>query len=503
MKLSQNLLAGLISAVWTMIVGFVVVPYYLHYLGIEAYGLIGFFTTIQSLLNFLDLGLAPTVSREVARFASRGNINRSGRLLYTLAIIYWMVAVIILLGFYLLAPLISEHWLRSNEISSETLESAVFLIGFVIACRWPHGLYRGALLGAERMALVSIVNLTVITAGSIGAVLIIAFVSPSIQAFFLWQAAMGLLLTMVMRFLAWRVVGVAAEVRFDISELKRIWRFTAGAASIAVAGLILSQLDKLLLSKLVDLDELGVYMLAVLLAGVVSALVVPVFNVVYPRLSALVARDQTDGIILLYRSGSRALAIMIFPIAMIIGGEAQTLVHLWTGDSDVAIAAAPVVLLLASGSAIHGVMHFPYALQLAHGRTWIALTISLILILVSVPLLILLTRTYGILGGALAWLMQQIGYLALGTWLTHRYMLKDLGAKWLFHDIGIPAAITLLVGFASHYSLSTLTKNPYLTLMLAGFSAGIAMLLSLAASPHLVTQILASVRQTDAADIET
>ena len=486
-----------------MIVGFVVVPYYLHYLGIEAYGLIGFFTTIQSLLNFLDLGLAPTVSREVARFASRGNISRSGRLLYTLARIYWMVAVIILLGFYLLAPLISEHWLRSNEISSETLESAVFLIGFVIACRWPHGLYRGALLGAERMALVSIVNLTVITAGSIGAVLIIAFVSPSIQAFFLWQAAMGLLLTMVMRFLAWRVVGVAAEVRFDISELKRIWRFTAGAASIAVAGLILSQLDKLLLSKLVDLDELGVYMLAVLLAGVVSALVVPVFNVVYPRLSALVARDQTNGIILLYRSGSRALAIMIFPIAMIIGGEAQTLVYLWTGDSDVAIAAAPVVLLLASGSAIHGVMHFPYALQLAHGRTWIALTISLILILVSVPLLILLTRTYGILGGALAWLLQQIGYLALGTWLTHRYMLKDLGAKWLVHDIGIPAAITLLVGFASHYSLSALTTNPYLTLMLTGFSAGIAMLLSLAASPHLVTQILASVRQTDAADIET
>ena len=101
-----------------MIIGFVVVPYYLRYLGIEAYGLIGFFTTIQSLLNFLDLGLAPTISREVARFASRGKISESGKLLYTLATIYWVVALVILLGFYLLAPLISEYWLRSQEMAS-------------------------------------------------------------------------------------------------------------------------------------------------------------------------------------------------------------------------------------------------------------------------------------------------------------------------------------------------------------------------------------------------
>jgi O-antigen/teichoic acid export membrane protein len=149
------------------------------------------------------------------------------------------------------------------------------------------------------------------------------------------------------------------------------------------------------------------------------------------------------------------------------------------------------------------VMHFPYALQLAHGRTWIALTISVILILFSVPLIIFLTGAYGILGGALAWLLQQIGYLLLGTWLTHRYMLRNLGVKWLSQDIGIPAGITLVIGFANHYFLSDLTTNPYLTLLLAVFSAGIVVLLSLVASPQLVTQVLASLRQTEKADIET
>ncbi len=231
--------------------------------------------------------------------------------------------------------------------------------------------------------------------------------------------------------------------------------------------------------------------------------VAPVVNVVYPRLSVLVARNDTDSVVRLYRSGTRLFAIILFPIAMILGAGAQALVYLWTGDSEVAVRAAPIILLLSSGSAIHGVMHFPYALQLAHGRTLIALTISTILIIVSVPLIIFLTKKYGILGGALAWLIQQGGYLLLGTWLTHRYILKKQGLKWLFQDVGIPAAITLFVGIASQYYLSNLTTNLNWTLFWTVLSAGIAVLLSLGASPKLVSLILMNVRRTDSTIGET
>ena len=63
MRLRENLLAGFASAIWSALLGLAVVPFYLEYLGIEAYGLIGFSVTMQALLQLLDMGLASTINR--------------------------------------------------------------------------------------------------------------------------------------------------------------------------------------------------------------------------------------------------------------------------------------------------------------------------------------------------------------------------------------------------------------------------------------------------------
>ena len=48
--------------------GFIFIPIYISYLGIESYGLIGLFIILQGLLSLLDMGLSPTLNREMARF---------------------------------------------------------------------------------------------------------------------------------------------------------------------------------------------------------------------------------------------------------------------------------------------------------------------------------------------------------------------------------------------------------------------------------------------------
>jgi len=55
MSLRRNVLAGLINSTWTVLLGLAVVPMYLKYLGIEAYGLIVFFMTLQALLQLKAL----------------------------------------------------------------------------------------------------------------------------------------------------------------------------------------------------------------------------------------------------------------------------------------------------------------------------------------------------------------------------------------------------------------------------------------------------------------
>jgi len=124
---------------------------------------------------------------------------------------------------------------------------------------------------------------------------------------------------------------------------------------------------------------------------------------------------------------------------------AEQVVATWTGDAVIAKAVAPVVTLLVTGSALHAMMFFPYALQLASGLPRLSLLINMVMIAVLVPLTIVLTLSHAELGAAWAWLMLHVFYLLFGTWVTHRTLLRGAGLGWLLGDVGLPLASTVAI----------------------------------------------------------
>jgi O-antigen/teichoic acid export membrane protein len=494
MKLVRNVGVGLANSVWTAALGLAVVPLYLKYLGIEAYGLIGFFATMQALFQILDLGMAPTINREMARSSTNGRSSEIGNLLHTLAVIYWVVAGIICIGMIAVAPIISLHWLKSNALGRETITRSVMLMGLVIACRWPTGLYIGALNGMQRVAVSSGINIAMVTLGTLGAVCVLAFVSPTVGAFFVWQAGVGVAYAIVLRWAAWRALGRASAVAFDVRALKSIWRFSATMMALVFSGLALSQLDKILLSKLLPLNAFGQYALAGVVASALSILITPFYSAIYPRFSAFVAEDQTSEVSRLYRVGGRLLATLLFPVAMVISIVGEDLVRLWTGNPILAERVAPLAALLAIGTALHGVMYIPYALQLAEGKTFIPLTISLVLLVIMVPVTICLTLLYGALGGALAWMILHAVYVLLGTWLMHRYMGKSRGLPWLAQEIGIPFVICCAIGLLASKTIHLTTLSVYGRLVLTFLWALVSVLITFVVSPEMRSTIFRAVR---------
>lgn len=451
MSMGRNLLAGLASSVWSALIGLAVVPFYLKYLGIEAYGLIGFFVTTQAVLSLLDMGMAPTINREVARCSASGDLKEAGKLLHTLAVVYWSMAAAIALLISALAPWIAGYWLQSKQLSPQTISHAVMLMGFVVACRWPIGLYQGAVIGAQRLTVSSGINMAMVTTGSLGAVAVLAFVSPTIEAFFIWQACVGLVYAFMMRTAAWRIIGKLNVIHFDIDTLKKVWRFSADMSAISLMGIIFTQLDKILLSKILGLEEFAKYMLATAVVSSLYILVAAMYNVIYPRFSALAVTGDIIQLIKSYRLSTRLLAILLFPISMMLIVFSYDLVRIWTGNPTLATSVAPIISILAIGSTLNGIMFIPHALQLAFGMTRLAIIINGTLMILIFPLIIFFTIKYNAIGGAIAWLILHILYVLLGTWLTHRHLLRGLGKKWIFNDIGIPFSLTLIAGITTAY----------------------------------------------------
>lgn len=445
MRLKRDISIGLVNSVWSAAVTLASVPVFVHYLGIEAYGIVGFFAAVQGLLQVLDMGLAPTMNREVARFSALGNIAGAANLLRSLASVYWGMACVIGLLIYWLAGPIAARWLQVKTLDSQTVEHGVILLGLVTACRWPIGLYQGVLLGALRVNVASVINMLMIALANGGAIIVLACVSATIEAFFLWQALVGILYAIAMRSAAWRVLAAPPGSRIEWSELKRVGPFALGMSGIAASGIVMTQMDKVILSRLLSLDDFGRYALAGVLASGLYLFVTPTFNIIFPRLSSLAAKSDESGMAELYRTGSQLLSAALFPMAATAAFYSYDLLSLWTRDAQLAAALAPITSLLLVGAVLNGVMHFPYALQLACGATRVPLTINAVLLLLMVPLTTLLAIEYGALGGAMAWAALNFVYLLLGTWLTHRSLLRGHGLSWLMFDIAIPAGIAVVV----------------------------------------------------------
>jgi O-antigen/teichoic acid export membrane protein len=445
MKLRFNLVAGIANSTWSALIRLAVIPLYVKYLGIESYGLIVFLTAMQGLLQIFDFGLALTLNREVARCLALGDFLKARQLLHSLAVIYWVLAGFIASLIVASAPLIASTWLGASTLPKGGVVTAVMLIGVVIGSSWPLGLYQGALIGAQRIVSLSCLNILMVTISSLGAVVVIARTSPTIQAFFAWQVAIGLLSVIVTRHAAWRVLGREGRGHFDLTALRSIWRFSAGVTGIAITAIVLMQTDKILLSRILSLVDFGRYTLAALAASALYVYLTPVFNVLYPRLSALVALGDLARVAAFYRSGTRLFLSIHFPIAIAGVTLSGDVLRMWTGDTVLSNAIAPTVSLLLVGTTLNGIMHFPYAIQLAYGNTRLPIAVNLTLIAIMFPMTIALAISYGGIGGAAAWAILNLIYVGLGSWLTHRTILPGLALGWLLGDVGIPLVISLSV----------------------------------------------------------
>ena len=486
MRFGRNLLASLTNSVWMALVGLAVVPLYLKYLGVEAYGLIGFFATTQALLSLLDLGFAAAINREVARCSASGKMCEARSLLHTLAIVYTGTALLIALLALTVAPYIANHWFQSSTMGAATLAQAIMLMGLVVSCRWPIGLYMGALMGMQRLVVSSTVNITMGTLGQFGAVVILANVSPTIEVFFLWQVAAALLHVTVIRWAAWKVMGRNGVEKFNFDGLKQIWRFSAGVSGVAVAAVFLTQLDKVLLIRMLSLEDFGRYALAGTVAAGLSVFVVPTFSTIYPRFSALVSAGGELELTTLYLQGTRLFCALVFPVALVMAIFSEDLVYVWTGNAPLAVSVAPIVALLVLGSAVNGLMHFPYALQLAYGMVRLSFILTSTLAVLLIPLIVWLSWSNGAEGGATAWLVMNGLYLLWGTWLTHRHLLKGQGAEWILNSVALPMGISVLVILVGRYGIDTWSDWDHSARLIASVMVGGASIaINLAMSPKI------------------
>ena len=476
-RIRHNIIANFAGKFWINILGILIVPFYIKYLGVEAYGLIGIFFSLRSLISLLDMGLSTTLSKELSRLAiTQNSENESRDLLRTLELLFFLIGIIIAIVISLLCDPIANNWINSTNIETGLIKKCILAMGLSIALSWPSSLYMGGMMGLQKQVSFNIIRSLFVGLQHFGALIILLFFSKSILIFFIWQSIVSALNTIVLHYALWKSLNKSSKKKqraeYNQSLLKKNFSFAAGITGISIETIILTQMDKVILTKMLPLESFGYYIIAFNIADKLNNLVTPITNSLFPRFTQAISSKNIKSLINLYHSGSQLITFVILPSALTLAFFSKEILTIWLSDLEVANNSYLLLSMLVIGTATSTLIALPYSIQLASGKTKLVFIANLIAISFLIPIMIFMTFQFQALGAAFSWFILNIGYLFFLVPKMHEILVKNGMQGWFLNNVSYPFFISVvIISMIKMISIIINIKNLSILFILLSFSA--------------------------------
>jgi O-antigen/teichoic acid export membrane protein len=467
--LKNNIIANFIGTGYSMLLQFLMLPVTLHYLGPQAYGLVGIYATILAILVVLDFGLSPALGRELARLSVLPNGNSLMRsTVTTLEVLCIGAAFSVGLFIWYSAPLLAKYWFTKTSLSVDLVSSCLQWMGVQSAFQFLTGYYNSGLVGIQRIVLSNGIAASTQTLRT--AVLIwLLMTNPQIESYFMYQAAMSFIALVATCYALYVVLPIKENLEnteltqyTNFGLLQRITkrysherfiacrRFAAGMAATTLSTLALTQLDKVILSKMLSLEDFGYYTIAGSIAGMLAKPAGLVLGATLPRMTQLATCGDTATLTSVYLKSSSLVSWIVLPLGGILVGFGDVLISQYLQNVNSAAHISPLASVLAIGFAMHSITYIPYGLTLAYGWSRFGIYLGIIGTAILLPFIILATNFYGAIGAAFIWGLLGFLYVTVFMVVIHKkYLIGILGA-WYKQVILLQSLILIIfacIGF--------------------------------------------------------
>jgi O-antigen/teichoic acid export membrane protein len=437
-SLKWNASANFIGLGYTTIIGIVVLPLYLQYLGAEAFGLVGFFTVLLAWMQLLDMGMSPMLSRQAAQARGLNNdFLELKKLLRSLELIILILALIVVSSITAGSTWIALNWLKVTSLALNEVAICVVLMALMIGLRFFATLYRSGIWGMENQVILNITNILLVTLKFVGALLLLNFITQDFVYFFVYQLIIGIIELITLAILFYHFIPTTDKVAlgFYWKTLKPMLPFATGIAYTAGIWVLLTQLDKLILSNVLPLSEYGYFALVAVVATGITQVSGPISQAILPRMTLLLSQGKEQDMLVLYRKSTQLMAVLIFPLTGMIALFSTELLFAWTGDRKAAEWAAPILFWFALGNGILAISAFQYYLQFAHGKLRMHVIFNSISACIQIPVIVYAAFEYGALGVAAVWFVLRLILFIIWTPIVHNKFAPGIHWPWLLKDV--------------------------------------------------------------------
>jgi O-antigen/teichoic acid export membrane protein len=399
--LARNTAVNIAGQVIPLLVGVAAMPYTIHHLGPDRFGLLSIAWVVVGYFALLDLGIGPATTKFVAELLGKGEVERLPALVWTALVTQTSFGLVGGVLFAAVSPVLADRLLKIPPQLRTEAHWVFLILAVSLPIGFATGTFQGVLAASQRFDLVNAVGIPTVVLYYIvpAGVLALGFGLRSIVLFLVASRIVALGGYFLFCLRLYPVLGRA--VTFHRSFVRTLLGFGSWMTVAGAVGPILTYTDRFLIGGLVSVAAIGFYtppfMIATKLgifSGSFTATLFPAFSTSHGRGDSEWIRNALVRSLkyLLLVVGAATLALIFF---------ARPILTLWIG-TNFAVEGTSVLQILAVGTLIYSLALVPYNLLQGIGRPDLTAKFHLFEVLPHLGLLWFMVARWGLPGAAFA-----------------------------------------------------------------------------------------------------
>jgi O-antigen/teichoic acid export membrane protein len=347
----RNVATRYLSVAAEMAVGLITLPFNLHHLGTEAYGLWMLTAGVTIHFSLLDLGYGGAMVKFIAQYRAHKDsraLNEIASTLFYLFAGFGALAYLVVVGL----AFNLEHVFRITQAQAEIGKWILLIIGVNVAINFPFSVYGGVSSGFQRFdvnnlvaivsnVLVAVVNIAVVLAGY-GLIALVAATSlVRFATYFIYRRN------------AYRIFP-ALNIRpsfFRKDRLREVTGFSVYSSIIDWANKLNYELDEVVIGVFLGPAPVAVWAVADRIISGTQRLTNQGNAVLFPVVVDSEATQRIGRLQKVLLEGTRLSLATVLPIALVLIVLADPLIRAWIRKPEI-MAAVPVIQILALAVAL-------------------------------------------------------------------------------------------------------------------------------------------------------
>lgn len=393
-QLPKNLIANMAYFIINILIGILLVPFFIDTLGVASYGIIPLATTMTSYVNLVTQSLNASVSRYLTidlqkQDYKKANITFNTSLFATFGIILLMVPLVLVVSYY--SPVFFNVPVNQKE------DVFILFLGVMgaLLVRTLGSIYGVSLFAFNRLDLQNFIYSVNIIIQFLLILILFSLYSPKLS-YIGYSYFIAAIVTLFLTVIFSKKVNPHFSVNshdFRISQVKDLG-ITGGWITIDQIGtLLLFQIDIIVVNKLFGTAAGGEYSIILMWNTLIRTVAGMLAGVLTPVILTCYAKKKFEELVIISKSAVKIMGLsMALPIGLICGFS-PLILSLWVGSEFTRL--SPLMWLLLSHLAINMSVLPLFPINVSYNKLRIPALVTIFLGIVNLLLAVIIPSITG------------------------------------------------------------------------------------------------------------